>query len=198
MEANSIYKKLIQVQKELKAPKSQVNKHYNYHYRNQEDILEAVKPLLDKYGLTLYLSDEVKEIAGRFYVQATANLIDIDSGFEVCTNALAREEDLRKGMDAPQLTGASSSYARKYALNGLFLIDDTKDADFYKNDSEQVKKPVNTTPKPAVSTTTATNNLPMLNVCSECNKPIADNVAEFSKKRFSRVLCMPCQAKESK
>jgi hypothetical protein len=118
---------LIKIQSELKAPKSQYNSFGKYSYRNAEDILEAVKPLLSKYNATMYITDEVVEVGGRIYVKATVTLSD---GKETITaSAYAREPEDRKGMDASQITGATSSYARKYALNGLFAIDDTKDND---------------------------------------------------------------------
>ena len=125
----SIYKKLIEVQNELKAPKGQYNKFGGYNYRSCEDILEAVKPLLKKYELTLFIHDDIELVGERYYIKATCTLINNGSGEKVEISALARESKEKKGMDSPQLTGAVSSYARKYALNGLFLIDDTKDAD---------------------------------------------------------------------
>jgi hypothetical protein len=122
--------KLILIQSELKAPKAQFNKFGNYAYRNAEDILEALKPLLKKYNCLLTISDWVQHIGeNRIYVQATATFTD-DEGKTIEVTALARESESKKGMDEAQITGAASSYARKYALNGLFLIDDTKDADF--------------------------------------------------------------------
>lgn len=126
----SIYEKLIKVQAELKAPKNQYNSFGRYNYRNCEDILEAVKPLLLKNGLTLTITDSIEGIDGRYYVKAQCHLIDIENGESISVNALAREAETKKGMDDSQVTGATSSYARKYALNGLFLIDDTKDHDF--------------------------------------------------------------------
>lgn len=122
----SIYEKLHTIQKTLKAPKNQYNKFGNYKYRSCEDIVESVKPLLPD-GTFLLLSDEVVQIGDRFYVKAEAALVDEKQ--RVNTYAYAREPLDKKGMDASQITGASSSYARKYALNGLFSIDDTKDAD---------------------------------------------------------------------
>ena len=124
-----MYERLVLLQNELKAPKSQMNKFGGYKYRNNEDILEAVKPLLLKYDFTLVLSDDVVLIGERYYVKVTAKLIDTTTGEWIENSALAREEESKKGMDASQITGASSSYARKYALNGLFAIDDTKDSD---------------------------------------------------------------------
>lgn len=119
--------KLIKIQSELKAPKGQLNKFGGYKYRSCEDILEAVKPLCAKEGVQLTVSDEIVMIGDRYYIKATASVTD---GTETVTvNAFAREAETKKGMDESQITGATSSYARKYALNGLFCIDDTKDAD---------------------------------------------------------------------
>lgn len=123
----TLLQKLSKVQLELKAPKSNFNKFGGFYYRSLEDILEAVKPLLDKHGLTLTISDEPVMIGDRFYIKATARLSDGNESIEV--TAYAREPQSKTKMDEAQLTGASSSYARKYCLNGLFLIDDTKDPD---------------------------------------------------------------------
>ena len=123
----TIASKLLNIQQELKAPKNQRNDFGKYNYRSCEDIFEAVKPLLKENKLTLRLTDELVNIGERYYVKATAILTD---GTESIENvAYAREEETKKGMDGSQITGASSSYARKYALNGLFLIDDVKDSD---------------------------------------------------------------------
>ena len=126
----SVYQKLIEVQSELKAPKNQRNSFGNYNYRSQEDILEALKPVLSEVGATVFLSDEpvVKENLW-CYIEATATFVDIETGESITSKAYAREPENKKGSDVSQITGASSSYARKYALNGLFLIDDTRDAD---------------------------------------------------------------------
>ena len=120
-------KALIKIQQELKAPKNRHNSFGDYNYRSCEDILEAVKPLLVKHGALLTLKDDVVEVGGRVYVKATATFIDAEGTIEV--TAFAREAMEKKKMDDSQITGTASSYARKYALNGLFLIDDTKDAD---------------------------------------------------------------------
>lgn len=120
-------KELLAIQAELKAPKGQYNSFGKYKYRSAEDILEAVKPLLLKNGCTMTLSDELINIGDRYYVKATAKITSKDES--VAVTALAREPEDKKGMDSSQITGTASSYARKYALNGLFLIDDTKDAD---------------------------------------------------------------------
>lgn len=125
----NIYEKLAAVQQELKAPKDKHNTFGGYTYRSAEGILEAVKPLLSKYKALILLRDNVVEISGRFYVEAEAIFIDIESGEKLMTTGPAREAESKKGMDESQITGAASSYARKYALNGLLLIDDTKDAD---------------------------------------------------------------------
>lgn len=125
----TIYTKLGKIQAQLKAPKSQYNEFGKYNYRNAEDILNAVKPLCQAYDVVLILTDEIKNVGDRYYVQATARLIDINTGAGTDVTAYAREEESKKGMDGSQVTGASSSYARKYALNGLFAIDDTKDCD---------------------------------------------------------------------
>lgn len=136
----NIQEKLIEIQKELKAPKSQYNNFGKYSYRSAEDILEAVKPICHKNNCTITLSDEVKELNnGWVYITAIATLSDAESSVSV--QAHARESETRKGMDASQITGSSSSYARKYALNGLFAIDDTKDSDATnKGDSKQEVK----------------------------------------------------------
>lgn len=122
-------KKISDIQQKLKAPKGQYNAFGKYKYRSLEDILEAVKPLLG--SATLIIEDEIIEIAGRVYVKATATLRDGEES--VSATAYAREPEIKKGMDESQITGSSSSYARKYALNGLFLIDDSKDADSQDN-----------------------------------------------------------------
>ena len=121
-------KELLQIQSELKAPKGQFNAYGKYKYRSCEDILEAVKPILKKYNCTLLLSDSLIYVGDRYYIKATATLVNAE-GKSVSTEAYAREEETKKGMDASQITGASSSYARKYALNGLLCIDDNKDSD---------------------------------------------------------------------
>ena len=119
--------KLNEIQQKLKCAKNQKNNFGKYNYRSCEDILEAVKPLLGDYILTL--SDEVVEVGGRVYVKATARLFGKDDKILHMAEAFAREAETKKGMDAAQITGSASSYARKYALNGLFCIDDTKDPD---------------------------------------------------------------------
>lgn len=124
-----IYEKVNKIQTKLKAPKKQFNKFSSYYFRNSEDILEAVKPFLEELKMIIKIDDDITFIGDRFYVKATVTLIDIESGEKIETTAFAREEEKRPKFDAPQLTGSSSSYARKYALNGLLAIDDTKDSD---------------------------------------------------------------------
>lgn len=143
----SVYEKLMKVQAELKAPKGQYNSFGKYKYRSCEDILEAVKPLNAKHGVVLTVGDEVVEISSRFYVKATATLVDIESGEKVTNTALAREDDAKKGMDGSQITGTASSYARKYCLNGLYCIDDTKDADTDEYRHQQERKPQESKPQ---------------------------------------------------
>jgi essential recombination function protein len=159
VEKMNIYEKLLNVQVELKAPKGQFNKFGNYKYRSCEDILEALKPVLQKHKLAMYISDEVidtngsikkvirdekeettttQEIIGKKYIKATITLVNVEKPEEVIkASAFAREEENKKGMDGSQITGASSSYARKYALNGLFAIDDTKDSDITNNGEDE-------------------------------------------------------------
>ena len=128
-EGKPIYASLMAVQAELKAPKGQHNSFGKYDYRSAEDIIEAVKPLLKENGLFLNMSDDIVLIGDRYYVKATVKVVDVVTGESVQTSALARESAQKKGMDESQVTGTASSYARKYALNGLFAIDDNRDAD---------------------------------------------------------------------
>ena len=125
----NVYEKLLLVQSKLKAPKGQYNNFGRYSYRSCEDILEALKPLLVEAKAIVNVSDEVKLIGDRYYVEATAMFLDVETGDSVVARALAREDETKKGMDLAQVTGSVSSYARKYAINGLFAIDDNKDPD---------------------------------------------------------------------
>lgn len=141
-------KELVTIQQKLKAPKGQTNKFGGYRYRSCEDILESVKPILSESKCSLTLSDDMVQVGDRIYVKATATLINEKGEFHVVT-AYAREEESKKGMDGSQITGASSSYARKYALNGLFCIDDTKDSDATNthdkdNTPQSTNQPANT------------------------------------------------------
>ena len=132
-------KELIDIQFALNVPKNRTNKFGGYNYRSAEDILKAAKPLLKEHGCILNISDEIKEIGGRFYVEATATLIN-SAGETISAKGCAREEETKKGMDEAQITGAVSSYARKYALNGLFAIDDGVDADSLNTSKEFTEK----------------------------------------------------------
>lgn len=178
-----IMEKLIAVQKELKAPKNQRNNFGGYNYRSCEDILEAVKPILAKHGLLLTLSDEMVEVGGRVYVKATAMLRGDDGN--VVVTAFAREDEERKGFDGAQITGSSSSYARKYALNGLFCIDDTKDSDATNTHEDRKKE-------------TVAKNEPTTEKkykCAACGTEVDRTVAEYSYKKHGRILCRDCQKK---
>lgn len=135
----NIYEKLNLIQVSLKSPKSQYNSFGKYAYRSCGDILESVKAQLAELKVVIVLSDELVQIGDRYYIKATATLHDLD-GASISNTAYAREEETKKGMDGSQITGASSSYARKYALNGLFAIDDTKDSDATNKGEEEPKK----------------------------------------------------------
>jgi hypothetical protein len=145
-------KELITIQSELKAPKSQFNKFGGYKYRKAEDILEAVKPLLAKQKCTLIITDDVVLIGNRIYVKATATIKN-EKGECETTNGWAREDETKKGMDGSQITGASSSYARKYALNGLFAIDDNADSDTTNDGQHQAAQQQTQTQQPAAQQT---------------------------------------------
>ena len=137
---NNIREKLLYIQRNLKAPKSQYNDFGDYHYRSCEDIQEALKPLMEQTKTILLLNDELLQVGDRYYIKATAMLQDVESDGAVSNSAYARETDSRPKMDAAQITGSCRSYARKYALNGLFCIDDAKDPD-YPVQSGGAKKP---------------------------------------------------------
>lgn len=134
-----LHEKLLAIQTKLKAPKGQYNKFGNFNYRSAEDILEAVKPLNAEQGVLLTITDEIKEVGGRIYVVATVTVSDGTDTLQV--SAFAREPENKKGMDESQITGATSSYARKYALNGLYAIDDNKDADTDEHKQQQENSP---------------------------------------------------------
>ena len=180
----NVYEKLMNVQVELKAPKNQYNSFGKYSYRSCEDILEALKPICAKNKATVIISDEIINVEGRHYVKATVSFIDIEKGDKVESFGLAREEETKKGMDGSQITGSSSSYARKYALNGMFAIDDTKDSDSTNTHNKEDKADTN-----------ASNNTYR---CNKCAKVIPQNVAKFSYQKFGKALCIDCQKKEGK
>ena len=171
----NIYEKLQVIQTRLKAPKSQRNDFGKYNYRNCEDILEAVKPLLAEVKAALTITDEIIVIGERYYIKATAILHDAEEYNTISNTAYAREEESKKGMDGSQVTGASSSYARKYALNGLFAIDDTKDSDT-TNTGDSTEK---TAQKPVLDKT-------LLNKAKGLNIEL-DNIAKYLKKDVSDI-----------
>ena len=142
--STNVYVSLRGIQNKLNAPKGQYNAFGKYKYRSCEDILAAVKPLLGEYDCSLTLVDDIVPVGSRFYIKATATLFD-SCGNTIATTAFAREEEAKKGLDASQVTGAASSYARKYALNGLFAIDDTKDADTLNNNAAYTQPVVDNT-----------------------------------------------------
>ena len=198
---DSFMTRVAKVQAELKAPKNQYNTFGKYKYRSCEDILEAAKPLCVQHGIVLTVNDTVDLIGDRYYIRATATLHDTESDATLSNEASAREENEKKGMDAAQLSGATSSYARKYALNGLFSIDDTKDADTDEFTTQSAaKKP--DTPKPAAKK----QEIPKL-TCYECHKVVigykgkdgAEITPEkhiaYTKRDFGKVLCLECARK---
>lgn len=142
--SEGIYAKLHYIQQQIKAPKSKHNDFGGYNFRSQEDILRAVKPLLREQKVSIVISDEIVHIGERYYLKAKASILDINNGAEITAVAYAREQESRKKMDAAQLTGAASSYARKYALSGLLAIDNSKDADqinHFQNETENTCPP---------------------------------------------------------
>ncbi len=174
-----MYTKLQKIQNELKAPKGQFNTFGKYNYRSCEDILEALKPLLSQHNCTIIISDEIEFVHNRHYVKATVTFVDCDSANSISVSAFAREDETRKGMDGSQITGGSSSYARKYALNGLFCIDDTKDSDT-----------TNTHDKTQKTTSTDTYK------CSQCNTQVESRIAKGSMNKYKAILCSAdCVAK---
>ena len=196
---NSILKKLTSIQCELKAPKNQYNSFGKYNYRNREDILEGVKPLLLKHSCTLLESDSVVNIGNRFYVEATARIYCSETGEFLETKSLAREEETKKGMDGSQITGSSSSYARKYALNGLFAIDDVKDADSMDNKREEPIKqlpPVQQKPKPIENVTLEwTNIINNINSLDRANDVLDIMLAENADNATKKLLLQVCKNK---
>lgn len=193
----NLYEKLLAIQNILKAPKNQLNKFGGYNYRSCEDILEAVKPLCLENRAVLTISDKIVAVGDRYYVEATATLTDADKPeSSIVVTASAREEEVKKGMDPSQITGSASSYARKYALNGLFDIDDTKDADA-TNDHGKAPVKSAASPKPTVNAL----------ICDDCGgeiRAITDAngrtytpqaIQKSSLKQYGRSLCYACAQK---
>lgn len=199
----NIYTRLLNVQTELHAPKDKDNTFGKYKYRSLEDILEKVKPLLKENGLILILDDEIVEISGRFYVKATARVINADSTGELYAVAYARESEQKTGMDAAQLTGSCSSYARKYAVCGLFCIDNNKDIDSDEYAETMQDKPKKTAAKkktenaPDAAPVEIEDPAPVL--CNDCGAIIADSgkysaasIVASTKKSFGVPCCFKC------
>lgn len=189
METNNIYMKLVNIQSALKAPKSQFNSFGKYNYRSCEDILEGLKPILKDEKALVILDDNIVQIGNRFYVEATATLIDAETGEKVSTKALAREDETKKGMDLAQVTGSVSSYARKYALNGLFCIDDTKDSDATnKHGNEQKKKEVNESELNTLYSLGESIEKDKNRVDSEVYKKFGKLAVDLTKQEYEKVL----------
>jgi hypothetical protein len=220
----NIKEKLMNIQAELKAPKDLDNNFGKYKYRSAESILEALKPLLKKNEVILNLTDGILQIGERYYIEATAILSDTKEEGVISVKAYAREEEIKKGMDSSQVTGAASSYARKYALNGLFAIDDNKDSD-YTNDEPKAEKPTSKPPqqkpeagKPQQAVTAkkeeaAVKPNPFVtphHICEDCQKEITDHknskgviysvadIIQGSTAEYNKKLCYACASKRFK
>ena len=180
----SIDKKLQAIQSELDVPKSQYNSFGKYNYRNAEDILAAAKPLCHKHGCLLIVEDDMVMLGDRYYVKATATIMDGEETLDA--SAYARESEEKKGMDAAQVTGAASSYARKYALNGLFCLDDVKDAD-YNNKHDHGDLAVD---PDAIDTDGLIENE---GGCSVCGNDMTSGQMTLSLKKHGKLLCPDCQ-----
>lgn len=185
----NIYEKLLMVQSELKAPKDQYNSFGKYAYRSAEDIVEAAKPLCKKHGLLLTLSDTVELVGEKCYIKATVKVVDIaePSGC-IEVHAYAREPIDKKGMDDSQITGAASSYARKYALNGLFAIDDTKDADAANDGQSGTAKASKSTAKSASKSAPPAEKC----YCPQCGKEIFSTADKSGKMRTPKEILQMC------
>lgn len=187
-----IHDKLFSIQSELKVPKGNYNNFGKYKYRSCEDILEALKPICSKNKVVIQITDEIKNIGQRYYVMAVVTLIDVETGEKISSSAFAREEETKKGMDGSQITGASSSYARKYALGGLFGIDDTKDSDTTNVEQTNTKKVNSEKIKP-------------LEICEICRKEIkptenysVDEIIKNSIASYKKKLCVDCCKNQKK
>ena len=181
-EKMTLKEKLMKIQVEMKAPKNLKNSYGNYNYRNAEGILEALKPYEKKYKVTTTISDEVVEVSSRVYVKAIATIRDIESDEEYSVVAFAREAETKKGMDDAQVTGATSSYARKYALNGLFLLDDSKDPDsdeYQKQTAPDFSKYEKLAPRKGLKTICEDFGLDIMVICQTCGITNESTDAEF-------------------
>lgn len=186
----NLYSKMMRLQSDLKCNKGQYNSFGNYKYRSCEDILEAVKPILKELSLFLTINDEIVNLGDRFYIKATATVYDVESDDKLSSSAFARECLNKKGMDDSQITGACSSYARKYALNGLLCIDDTKDAD-----TESYTKKANN--KSISNIIDNDIEKPSELECEECGYIIKSqkSIDYYTKNKNARVLCFDCSQK---
>lgn len=187
---------LSQIQKEINVPKTLWNKFGKYYYRNANGILEALKPLANKYKVAVIISDEMVNIGDRYYTKSTATLIETETNTSISSTGFAREAESQKGMDSSQLSGSTSSYARKYALCGLLAIDDGIDSDTTNNGSQQG------TPqqKPPLQNKSQGNSKKFTTgiKCQGCGVDINEAVNAYSTKTFNKSLCIPCQQKLKK
>lgn len=194
----NIQEKLASIQQELIAPKNQYNKFGKFHYRSCEDILEGLKPCLKKVNATVTVSDEVLQIGDRYYIRATATLHDVESDASISNTAYAREEESKKGMDSSQVTGATSSYARKYALNGLFCIDDVKDADSRNNVQDEAEEQAKAEAEQKVIEKTKITEVKVKALLARCEAEgvsaekiqtlyKVDNLANLTEKQFENI-----------
>lgn len=199
----TLFESLMAVQAELKAPKDQHNRFGDYDYRSCERILEALKPLLSKHRLVLTLSDEVISLDGDHYVKATATIHNENGSFSNASSA--RESKGKKGMDDSQTTGSASSYARKYALNGLFAIDDAKDSDTDEYQKQTQQKDTDTDENSAKAQAMQEPAKAAI-ICQACGKPIVglhhrgedltpEQIAKRTNKKYERTLCLDCASK---
>ncbi|HEY5585682.1 MAG TPA: ERF family protein [Ruminiclostridium sp.] len=202
----NIYEKLAEVQSKLKVSKDNFNAFGKYKYRSCEDILEGVKPLLKEIKAVVILGDKVEQIGDRFYIKATATFFDIEKPSDICivVDAYAREDLDKKGMDLAQVTGSVSSYARKYALNGLFCIDDTKDSDALNKheDIPTTVSPIKTVNKPTITDSKPTAPTTFENKCHDCDHTITattkrtvEEIIAGSLKYYKVKLCSKCSSK---
>lgn len=198
----TIYEKMFKIQQTVKANKNQYNGFGKYNYRSAEGIIEDIKPILASTNTFIVLSDEMVEVGGRVYIKAMATLYDAESETTISSTGFAREAESKKGMDESQITGSTSSYARKYALSGLLLLDDNKDADT----NEYYSMTHTETPKQTAPKQTAPKNEEPKVIkkfkCSDCGNLIKDHqgvsaekIAEATRKKYGVMICMECSAK---
>ena len=180
--------KVVKIQTELKAPKNMRNTFGNYNYRNAEGILEAVKPYLKENNVCLTINDDIVAVGERVYVKATVILFDVETDAKIVVSAFARESLTKKGMDESQITGAASSYARKYALNGLFLLDDTKDADTDEHKVESENKQQTKKPELSVAEIKVARDLFIKNKWNEKRLLKGKTIEQLTSKEYGEVM----------